>query len=65
MFLVLTNDVHGDKAKEETVCPAQGIDKVWNVSRPAVSGIEVQNVEHGLENRTWNGVRERGKTVCK
>jgi hypothetical protein len=65
VFLILTHDVNGDEAKEETVDPTQGIDKVGNVSRTAVSGIEVQNVEHGLENRTWNGVRERGKTVFK
>ena len=65
MFLILTHDVHGDEAKEETVDPTQGIDKVGNVSRTAVSGIEVQSVEHGLEHITWNGVRERGKTVFK
>ena len=36
--------------KEETMDPAQSIDEVWNVSCTAMSGIEMQYIENGLEN---------------
>ena len=58
VFLILANNVNGNEAKEEATDPAQSIDEVWNVSCTAMSGIEMQYVEHGLENGTWDGVRE-------
>ena len=58
VFLILANDVNGNEAKEVAMDPAQSIDEVWNISCTTMSGIEMQNIEHGLENGTWNGIRE-------
>ena len=58
VFLILANDVNGNEAKEVAMDPAQSIDEVWNISGTTMSGIEMQYIEHGLENGTWNGIRE-------
>ena len=58
VFLILAHNVKGNEAEEEASDPAQSIDEVGNVSCAAMSGIEMQHVEHGLEDGAWDGVRE-------
>ena len=58
VFLILANDVNGNEAEEEAMDPAQSIDKVGNISGTTMSGIKMQDIAHGLENGTWNGIRE-------